>query len=424
MTTITVTNSVQLVAALKAATAGENILLATGTYNPFTLYGFKVPAGVTISSATPSAPAILTGFTINNSSGLTFNNVTFSAANTPVGKNGAEVTVPFNFNNDVNISMNNDIVSGNPLRTLTTQVSGLNFEICTNVNVTNCAFSYLHNAINQTFNNGLNISNNTFANIMDDCIRGGGTSNVTIEDNQITDDHANAADTDHPDCIQFWTLNTKTSASNIIISGNNYTMGNGSPVQGIWMFDNYGNLPFKAVTITNNSFIGTDPRGISVSDGFAIVIKANTVTAYQGNFLSGIVLQTGNDITVANNAANYYNFQNITNLASFNNSVIKEAPPAVIGPLTDPAAPLQPAGMSDIQAMGLGYQLTDGFTLPSGLGATLVAATPTAYVSQTAQLVSAMAAMGAGVGAGVMTSIAAMNRPDPTLLAPHGAEIA
>jgi hypothetical protein len=80
--------------------------------------------------------------------------------------------------------------------------------------------------------------------------------------------------------------------------------------------------------------------------------------------------------------------------------------------------------MSDLEAMALGYQLTDGFTLPSGIGATLVAATPVAYVSQTAQLVSAMAAMGAGVGAAAMSFMAATNRPDPMLAAPHGAALA
>src|SRR5271154_7021561 len=78
-----VSNSTQLLAAVKADTKGGTIELAAGTYAPFTLYGTNPSAAINITSETSKASAVLTGFTINDSSNITFSNLTMSTASTP-----------------------------------------------------------------------------------------------------------------------------------------------------------------------------------------------------------------------------------------------------------------------------------------------------------------------------------------------------
>ncbi|HKP78780.1 MAG TPA: hypothetical protein VJU34_06615, partial [Phenylobacterium sp.] len=71
----TVSSSAALYSALKAAHGGDTILLAPGTYTPFSIKSMNFSSEVTIASADATKPAVLTGFTITSSSGIAFENL-------------------------------------------------------------------------------------------------------------------------------------------------------------------------------------------------------------------------------------------------------------------------------------------------------------------------------------------------------------
>ena len=68
---------------------------------------------------------------------------------------------------------------------------------------------------------------------------------------------------DHPDGIQLWSTDQKTSASNITIRYNLVVRGKGEATQGIFVRDVVGGLPFKSVQVYGNLVIGARFNGIT-----------------------------------------------------------------------------------------------------------------------------------------------------------------
>ena len=86
--TVTVSNSLQLAAALKAAakaTTAETILLEPGVYSKLSGYELNPTATVTIESANASNKAVVQGLELNNSSNFTFSNISFTSTPGQVG---------------------------------------------------------------------------------------------------------------------------------------------------------------------------------------------------------------------------------------------------------------------------------------------------------------------------------------------------
>src|ERR1039458_1827834 len=80
MATTRVNSSDSLSSALQLAHAGDTIVLAAGTYSNISISNYHKNGAVTITSQDPLHPAVLTGLSVQNSSGLTFSNVSLSAA--------------------------------------------------------------------------------------------------------------------------------------------------------------------------------------------------------------------------------------------------------------------------------------------------------------------------------------------------------
>ena len=196
----------------------------------------------------------------------------------------------------------------------------------TYVSVINSSFQYLHFAIDQTFNNHVYIANNSFNHLFDDGVRGGGTSNITITGNHFTNQHVDPTDTDHPDSIQFWTTNSKTSASNIYITNNTYTRGpQGGAVQGIFINDEVGDLPYYNVNITGNKYTGTLWNGITLYDVKSGVVDNNTLN-YYSDYPAALRLYNSSGLTVEDNEAASFDFRTSTGLTTADNDVISAEP--------------------------------------------------------------------------------------------------
>ena len=149
-------------------------------------------------------------------------------------------------------------------------------------------------------------------------IRGGGTSNITIAHNTFTNQHVNSSDTEHPDAIQFWTSGFNYSSSNITIDDNTITRGAGSAVQGIFMRDEVGNIPYQNVQIEGNEIIGENFNGLVVSGVNGGLISGNVVTSYS-DFRSQIGVLDSTGVALNNNSAQAYTYLNDRNFLTSNN---------------------------------------------------------------------------------------------------------
>jgi len=271
MTIFYVSTTNELLSAISSASSGDTISLSSGTYSNVSLKNINFSGNVTITSTDPSNPAVLTSLLVKNSSGLTFSNLEFSELD-PTKLYGFTVQGSSNIVLD-HLDVHSVIGLGSAEAS-----APLLIRSSTNVTVTNSDFHDSRFGINILDDTGLTISNNYFHDIRTDGIRGGGNSDVVISQNTFTDFYP--ATGDHADAIQFWTTNTTTSASNITIDSNLVVRGAGGEIQGIFMRDEVGGLPYYNVTITNNEILGSLYNGISILGVESGSATGNTVIGY------------------------------------------------------------------------------------------------------------------------------------------------
>ncbi|MBP6030945.1 MAG: right-handed parallel beta-helix repeat-containing protein [Sphingobium sp.] len=291
MTIISVNSVSQLTSALSKAQNGDVIQLAAGNYSNVVLSNIKTNGNVTITSADPLKQAVLSDLMVKGSSGLTFKNLDLS--NTVPGKDFAfQVLGSSNIVLDhLKVHGPNNIGSGQEVALMMVRSSSA-------VTVKDSEFFNGYTGISMLDNKGLTIANNYVHDLRMDGVRGGGNSNLTITQNTFTNFHP--APLDHPDAIQLWTNNTTASATNINITDNLVVRGNGAPIQGIFMRDIIGNLPFKNLNITGNMIVGARYNGISVEHADGATIANNTVAGYVGE-QSWIRTNNSANVTVSNN---------------------------------------------------------------------------------------------------------------------------
>ena len=299
-TTVTVSNSLQLAAALQAASTAktpETILLAGGTYSEKALSNINPTANVTIESASSSNKAVIEGLQISHSSNVTFNDLEFTTyATKPAGEAASSY-----FDNNVNFT--NDTFTGAVQSSYTVAPSqGLVVCDSTNSTVSGSTFEYVQNGLTQKENTNITISNNKFTNLFGDGIDNAASSNVQILNNSFTNMHIDTTDGQHSDCIQFWTSGEKTAGSNITIEGNSYNVGTGSVAQGVFMTDQAGDLSYSNVTIENNDFVGTDWNGITLQHVSNAVVENNILQTVAGTGVtSRLTLDGGVSGLIENN---------------------------------------------------------------------------------------------------------------------------
>lgn len=321
MAIITVNSVATLMAALASVQGGDTINLASGTYTGLSLQNLNFAAPVTITSADPNAQASLTNFTISNSSGLVFSRLDFDATGS------TDPYYAFRASNVNNMTFDSLRVHGAIGGDPNAAVTGFLIRDSSNVSVTNSNFSYLLSGINQMNNNGVNIAGNNFSMLAGDGIDNSGSSNVTIANNFLTATQASTKGI-HQDFIQFFTYGTTASAHDITISGNTYVRGDGVAIQGIFMNDEVGTLPYLNVTISNNSISGALYHGITLYNSLNPIFSGNNVQGYTGQE-SWLGLFGVDGAKLSNNLATKYAFSNATNLSELNDAVISYiAPPS------------------------------------------------------------------------------------------------
>jgi hypothetical protein len=267
--------------ALLHAGQDGDIALAPGTYDNIVIDG--VHSNITIHSESSSHKAVIKSLKVTKSSGLTFSDLDFSTEDAPIVGNVAMGIIPFKVLDSSNITLKNLVVHGSPQGALATDVSGILIRNSNHITVAQSEFRNLHWALDHVDDDHLTVIGNHFHNNRDDGVRGGGSSNVLIADNRCDSNHPDgAADTDHPDCIQFWTAHTTVSAHDIMIVGNVYERGTGGATQGIFIRDDVGTLPFHNVIIRGNIMKGSLAGAIEVWGATDVDVVGNLVCSQSG----------------------------------------------------------------------------------------------------------------------------------------------
>ena len=323
MTVYTAGDNATLAADLKIAAAGDTIKLTAGSYTISAISLNFGAAGVTITSADPGAPATVTQLTVKASTGLTFANLNFSIAGFTPTSAGASATFPFRVNNSTGITFDRIAMSGDPNGTLANTVSGMLVEDSQQVTVSNSTVDHVHTGFQFLRCDGVNFSGNSLQHLYNDGVDFASTSDVTVANNSFTSFHWDATDPEHPDCIQFYSLTGQTAApTNITITGNTYTRGDGAPVHGIFMNDQLGTVPFTNVLISGNTLTGAQSNGIVIINGVNATIQNNTVISYADQ-ASWIEVKNVSSGAVNNNTAFQYIYLNspaVTNSGNVKNA--------------------------------------------------------------------------------------------------------
>jgi parallel beta-helix repeat protein len=313
--TVTVSTAAQLQAALNSATSGETILLKSGNYGALNILNKNFSgSGVTIEAANASADAVVSHLNIQKSSGITVSGL-------DVNESGG---VSSSVLKSSNITLTNLDVHGK-----VGGANGMEVNGSSNVTVSNSTFTDLSNGVSEANNNNVVISGNTFTQLLTDAIDNAASTNVTISNNSISDfAHSGSS---HPDGIQFWTLGTNTSSSNIVISDNTMSVGSGTQFQGIFMTDQVGNLPYQNVTITGNSMSGTMYNGLVLENANNATVTNNTVlgltdlgmatTATNNAATSFIEINNDTGVSLSGNNGDTYGLNNDNQLTLGQNSI-------------------------------------------------------------------------------------------------------
>ncbi|MDZ3833690.1 MAG: right-handed parallel beta-helix repeat-containing protein [Sphingopyxis sp.] len=290
-----VNTSEALLAALKTAKEGDIIKLAPGTYDHLVIRSLDFP-NVTITSADSNNRAVFSDLMIKYASGLNFSGIDMVAS-------ASSANNVFQVFGSKNISFDHITVSGPDNLGSGNEKSAFMIRSSSDVTVSNSEFHHLWHGINMLDNSDVTIVGNNFHDIRTDGVRGGGNSDLIISNNIFTDFRPNTGD--HPDAIQLWSTNAAEPGRNITISDNLVVRGDGSPVQGIFIRDTFGQMPFENVAITGNLVMGGMYQGIALKGVDGAVIIGNQVVAYDDQ-LSWILADSASNVNLADNIASKF----------------------------------------------------------------------------------------------------------------------
>jgi Ca2+-binding RTX toxin-like protein len=285
--------------ALSSARLGDVIQLAPGAYAGVSINNFDVGGGVTITSQDPTRKAVITNMKVTYSSGLNFENLEFSYADAvdDAGTNAFGIKVQ----NSSDIHFRNDSMHGVLDADVTLDIGGLMFTSVSNISVENSEFQQLRVAINEGAADGAKFIGNNFHDIRADGIDTAKSTNVLIQNNNFSNfRHVTG---DHSDAIQFFTGGQTVSSSNITITGNVFVQGQGVVMQGVWINDEVGTLPFQNVLIRDNLVVGGNWNALVVGHGQNVTADANTIVQISSQTTPWLKMNNVDTLNMTDNTA-------------------------------------------------------------------------------------------------------------------------
>ena len=276
---VTVTNvssTVQLYAALAAATGETQIRLAPGNYGYIGLNNVNPLATVTITSDNLAARANINTLQVRGSSNLTFSELFFQHApvNSTDGSSDVYVAnshdLKFVHNEFVSVVNTNNLDDGGGMELVSSQ----------RVQILDNKFHDLKFALLTHETDHVVIAGNDVS-LVREGFDNAGNNYLTIDSNLFHDfrPYLYGATPDHPDAIQMWTTNS-VGSNHVEITNNAFLTASGHPIQGIFIRSERGDVARHSdFLIADNAYIGQSRHGISVSDVDGVHITGNTVVS-------------------------------------------------------------------------------------------------------------------------------------------------
>lgn len=293
MTISTVTSTAALTSALKAAKAGDTILLSGGTYT-LTAANLTFASDVTVASADAGRPAVITGLSLSGTTGLTVRDLELRAD----AANGAN---PFKVSGSTDIHFQRLNVHGSLDGNPQNDVNAFLVRESTDVSFEDSEFHQLWQAISHLNVDKLTVKGNAFHDLRADGVLGGGSSWVTISGNVFHTFKPKMGD--HPDAIQFWTANVTENVHDIVITDNLIYRGGGAAMQGVFMGNETTGVLYENVTISGNLVSGGMYHGITLASGWNVTVTDNVVQGFT-DMKSWIRLDKVTGATVTGNESN------------------------------------------------------------------------------------------------------------------------
>ncbi|WP_293907895.1 right-handed parallel beta-helix repeat-containing protein [Phenylobacterium sp.] len=301
-----------LLAALKVAQGGDVLLLAPGVYSGLNLNHMSYGQGITITSADPAHPAVITDFNLVNVAGMTFSHVEFATLDHTGDSDGGDKFWAFKVGRSDDIHFYDVKVHGSLDGDSTNDAEGLQVRDSSNISVVGCEFQQLERglAIGQTYN--VVVTDNNAHDLRSDGFDFAEVSNVVLTGNTFRNFSPNAID--HPDAIQFWTSGTKTPSHDIMISGNVIFRGDGAYTQGIFLRDQIGTLPYQRVTIADNLIVGTGYNGIRIQGATDLTLRGNQLVSFAGDNKTWLLIQGADIVNAIGNQGAQIGFDKSTHV--------------------------------------------------------------------------------------------------------------
>lgn len=274
-------SNADLIKILHGAHGGDVVLLAPGQYRRPVLSGLHFAEPVAIRSQKPDDPAELVGMVIVDSNNIAFDHLDLTT------KDADDKYYAFRVADSENLSFDKVLVHGDPSTPANDQLTGFYISNTSHVSISDSKFEYMHAGMISNNNSFVDIERNVFRHLSKSGIGMGACTDVKIIDNTFTDFDVGRGV--HPDAIQFYTAGTHTSSVNLTITGNLIHRGKGNAIQGIFLGDEVGDLPYRNLTIADNALIGPMWDAIYVSTGAdRLTVTDNIVASWRGLDMPGI----------------------------------------------------------------------------------------------------------------------------------------
>lgn len=288
-----VSTSLALMTAMKTAPDGSIVQLAPGTYSNIS---WKVPpihtAPITVTSADPAHPAILTDIWLDNAKGLFFTDLILQST-PPPSTIDLDSYFPFKFVDCFDLGFHRVKVQGT-LDGKDNDGSGLSFRGCSKTRITEtefqalvrcAAFGVSGTAASPIGCDDILIADNFVHDVRSDGFDFAQVSNVRILRNRLRNFRPHGGATpDHPDAFQFWTSGTIMPSHDILIEGNLIERGEGAYTQGIFIdnkdVDKTGKLHYERVTLRDNLIIGSGYNGIRIAGIKSLTLDRNELITF------------------------------------------------------------------------------------------------------------------------------------------------
>jgi Ca2+-binding RTX toxin-like protein len=305
--TILVTNLTELKAALATAVPGTIIELASGYYGDLVLDGYRFTDTITLRSQNAAAPATFDSVFVKNSSHITFEQI---AVHHVLAEGEPDWSGGFRINSSNHIAVRNSEISGSDDGIATNDGQGLLILDSSHITLEGNAFHDLKTGLAVGRSEDVVVKANRFEDIRSDGAVFASVRDVIVDGNTFTNFRPAYELGDHPDMIQVWNDGSFGEMSNITISNNTLTRGDGGDVQAILIQgqspNSGGTLPAPAfdIVVENNVIDGGTSQGIWVYDVAEVQILGNVLTQAAGGALQPTIkTENTTQSTVANNVA-------------------------------------------------------------------------------------------------------------------------